>query len=217
MNTINDFNALLNRRLSYVDFVRQCLIKDYVYDKDKKYATCTCIVPNYNGEDTCEISQVIALTTNTSQIKWQDYMHGLLIKMQTPYATAEQINQKKPADRLGYWNIARECYFAMIVPTDEVLSNITHNITKASEQIDIVAPKVYVGNESTNVLNEICKYLKELKTFFDEFKQNAPTIALQPNTGASKMVVASTQAGQKTQELYDKITEIVNTEATKDE
>lgn len=216
MNIINDFDSLLNQSLADIDFVRQCLIKDYTYDKDKKYATCTCIVSNYEGKEYCEISQVIALTTHPSQIKWQDYMTGLIIKMQTPYATAEQINQKEPADRLGWRNISRECYFVLIVPSDEVLSNITHNITNASEQIDIVSPKVYIGSENTNVLKEICNYLKDLKSFFDELQKNAPTIALQAGTGAAKMVESSTQTGVKTQELYDKIAEIVDTELTKE-
>ena len=101
---------------------------------------------------------------------------------------------------------------AIAIPTSETLDNILKTTIKAKEQANVVSPKIYLGSEEVNVLNEISEYLMELKDFFDKFAQNAPTLSAQPASGSAQMQMASQQMSQKTQKIYDKITEIVKTE-----
>lgn len=215
MQQINDFYNVLNFYLSKQETIQQCIIKDYAVSDDKSLATCTALVANTNDNSIKEYKNIACFVGSAVDIEFENYMSGIIIRLQKNYIDAQSISNQNLFTKYDYFNLMDSTLIAIIIPTSEVLDNILKTTIKAKEQANMVSPKLYVGSEDVNVLNEISEYLKELKGFFDEFAQNAPTLSAQPATGSAKMQVASQQMSQKTQGIYDKITEVVKTELEK--
>lgn len=212
MQEINDFYNVLNFYLSKQENIQQCIIKDYAVAEDKSIATCTALVANTNENSIKEYKNVACFVGSAVDIEFENYMSGVLLKMQKGYISSQDISYQKLFKKYPYFNMLDTSLIAIAIPTSETLDNILKTTIKAKEQANIVSPKIYLGSEEVNVLNEISEYLNELKGFFDKFAQNAPTLAAQPGPGSAQMQTASQQMSQKTQEIYDKITEIVKTE-----
>lgn len=212
MQEINDFYNVLNFYLSKQENIQQCIIKDYAVTDDKTLATCTALVANTNENSIKEYKNVACFVGSAVDIEFENYMSGILLKMQKSYINSQDISDQKLFKKYPYFNMLDTSLIAIAIPTSETLDNILKTTIKAKEQANVVSPKIYLGSEEVNVLNEISEYLNELKGFFDKFAQNAPTLAAQPGPGSAQMQTASQQMSQKTQEIYDKITEIVKTE-----
>lgn len=212
MQEINDFYNVLNFYLSKQENIQQCIIKDYAVAEDKSIATCTALVANTNENSIKEYKNVACFVGSAVDIEFENYMSGVLLKMQKGYISSQDISDQKLFKKYPYFNMLDTSLIAIAIPTSETLDNILKTTIKAKEQANVVSPKIYLGSEEVNVLNEISEYLNELKGFFDKFTQNAPTLAAQPGPGSAQMQTASQQMSQKTQEIYDKITEIVKTE-----
>ena len=212
MNQVNDFYNVLNFYLSKQESIQQCIIKDYAITEDKTIATCTAIVANTNDNSIKEYKNIACFIGSAVDIEFENYMSGVLIRLQKNYIDSQSISNQNLFSKYDYFNIMDSTLIAIIIPTSEVLDNILKTTIKAKEQANMVSPKLYVGSEEVNVLNEMSEYLMELKDFFDKFAQNAPTLSAQPASGSAQMQVASQQMSQKTQEIYDKITEVVKTE-----
>ena len=212
MQEINDFYNVLNFYLSKQENIQQCIIKDYAMAEDKSIATCTALVANTDENSIKEYKNVACFVGSAVVIEFENYMSGVLLKMQKSYISSQDISDQKLFKKYPYFNMLDTSLIAIAIPTSETLDNILKTTIKAKEQANVVSPKIYLGSEEVNVLNEISEYLMELKDFFDKFAQNAPTLSAQPASGSAQMQMASQQMSQKTQKIYDKITEIVKTE-----
>lgn len=142
---------------------------------------------------------------------------GLLIDIKLDLSNLLNSNTAGGANRQTYFifipfNLIAS--FESNADTFEIKSpKLQDSISVTDEMIQVKTSKsLYVGSNDVNVLNEISEYLNELKGFFDKFAQNAPTLATQPGPGSAQMQTASQQMSQKTQEVYDKISEIVKAE-----
>lgn len=201
MKQINDFYTLLGKYLTKQMIISQCIIKDYAVD-DNGNATCTAIVPfnetNLDGVE--EYTNVNCFVGSAVDIKYNDYMSGILLRQNTPYTTANNVSQKQKVPLFSYFNSCTNALIAIIIPNAETIGNITSATIKAD--------KCYFGDKDTNILDEFSEYLKLLKDFFDQFAQNAPTISQQPADGSAKMVTLCQQMSQKTDEIYQTLTKI---------
>ena len=212
MQEKNDFYNILNRYLSSTQSIYQCIIKDYVVDKGKSIGKCTAIIPNaYTGQKefkntTCYVGSALDITFDT-------YMQGILIRLQNRDTTAQNISNQKEVQKYDYFNNSTDSYIAIIIPHSETISNILTAEIRAKTHFKAIAPKCYVGSQEVNVLDEFTEYLKLLKDFFDKLMQNAPNIASIPGAGAGAVQMASQEIGMKTDELYNKLTEITKIEA----
>lgn len=217
MKEINDFYNVLNFYLSKQENIQQCIIKDYAIAEDKSIATCTALVANTNDDSIKEYKNVACFIGSAVDIEFENYMSGVLLKMQKNYIASQDISDQKLFKKYPYFNMLDTSMIAIAIPTSETLDNILKTTIKAKEQANLISPKLYIGSEEVNVLNELSEYLMELKDFFDKFAQNAPTLSAQPASGSAQMQTASQQMSQKTQEIYDKITEIVKVELEKND
>lgn len=217
MKEINDFYNVLNFYLSKQENIQQCIIKDYAIAEDKSIATCTAIVANTNDDSIKEYKNVACFIGSAVDMEFENYMSGVLLKMQKNYIASQDISDQKLFKKYPYFNMLDTSMIAIAIPTSETLDNILKTTIKAKEQANLISPKLYIGSEEVNVLNEISEYLMELKDFFDKFAQNAPTLSAQPASGSAQMQAASQQMSQKTQDIYDKITEIVKVELEKND
>lgn len=217
MKEINDFYNVLNFYLSKQENIQQCIIKDYAIAEDKSLATCTALVANTNDDSIKEYKNVACFIGSAVDIEFENYMSGVLLKMQKNYIASQDISDQKLFKKYPYFNMLDTSMIAIAIPTSETLDNILKTTIKAKEQANLISPKLYIGSEEVNVLNELSEYLVELKDFFDKFAQNAPTLSAQPASGSAQMQTASQQMSQKTQEIYDKITEIVKVELEKND
>lgn len=217
MKEINDFYNVLNFYLSKQENIQQCIIKDYAIAEDKSLATCTALVANTNDDSIKEYKNVACFIGSAVDMEFENYMSGVLLKMQKNYIASQDISDQKLFKKYPYFNMLDTSMIAIAIPTSETLDNILKTTIKAKEQANIISPKLYIGSEEVNVLNELSEYLVELKGFFDKFAQNAPTLSAQPASGSAQMQTASQQMSQKTQEIYDKITEIVKVELEKND
>lgn len=226
MKQVNDLYQYLSYYLSTEAIVSQCIIKDYVVSEEEGkegLAFCTVVLPNANDGSVTEITNVNCFMGSAVDITYQDYMHGIFIKLQAPYTKAQDISAQTPISKYDYFHLAVDGHIAIIFPHTETLSNILtaklsaqNRIDIASEFIAVNANQIYLGNQETNVLNELSEYLTQLKDFFDKLSQYAPTISQLPADGSAKIVALATQLSTSTQEVYDKITKIVNTELSED-
>lgn len=227
MKQINDFFTILNSHLSQDAIVKQCIIKDYVVSQEEGkegLAFCTAIIPSTNNAGVVEITNVHCFVGGSIDITYQDYMHGILIKLQAPYTKAQDISTKVLQKEYSYFHFAVDGYIAIILPHAETISNLlTAKLTAKdkveikSEFIGMQANQIYVGNKETNVLNELSEYLMQLKDFFTQLAQYAPTFSQLPANGSAQTVTLSTQMATKTDEVYQKVTKIVNTKMEDDE
>lgn len=217
MKEINDFYNVLNFYLSKQENIQQCIIKDYAIAEDKSLATCTALVANTNDDSIKEYKNVACFIGSAVDMEFENYMSGVLLKMQKNYIASQDISDQKLFKKYPYFNMLDTSMIAIAIPTSETLDNILKTTIKAKEQANLISPKLYIGSEEVNVLNELSEYLMELKDFFDKFAQNAPTLSAQPASGSAQMQTASQQMSQKTQEIYDKITEIVKVELEKND
>lgn len=217
MKEINDFYNVLNFYLSKQENIQQCIIKDYAIAEDKSLATCTALVANTNDDSIKEYKNVACFIGSAVDMEFENYMSGVLLKMQKNYIASQDISDQKLFKKYPYFNMLDTSMIAIAIPTSETLDNILKTTIKAKEQANLISPKLYIGSEEVNVLNELSEYLMELKDFFDKFAQNAHTLSAQPASGSAQMQTASQQMSQKTQEIYDKITEIVKVELEKND
>lgn len=142
---------------------------------------------------------------------------GLLLDIKLDLSNLLNSNTAAGANRQTYFifipfNLIAS--FESNADTFEIKSpKLQDSISITDEMIQVKTSKsLYVGSNEVNVLNEISEYLSELKDFFDKFAQNAPTLSAQPGPGSAQMQTASQQMSQKTQSVYDKISEIVKAE-----
>ncbi len=142
---------------------------------------------------------------------------GLLLDIKLDLSNLLNSNTAAGANRQTYFifipfNLIAS--FESNADTFEIKSpKLQDSISITDEMIQVKTSKsLYVGSNEVNVLNEISEYLSELKDFFDKFAQNAPTLSAQPGPGSAQMQAASQQMSQKTQAVYDKISEIVKAE-----
>ena len=142
---------------------------------------------------------------------------GLLLDIKLDLSNLLNSNTAAGANRQTYFifipfNLIAS--FESNADTFEIKSpKLQDSISVTDEMIQVKTSKsLYVGSNDVNVLNEISEYLSELKDFFDKFAQNAPTLSAQPGPGSAQMQAASQQMSQKTQSVYDKISEIVKAE-----
>lgn len=207
MQRINDFYTILNDFLSRQENIQQCIIKDYVFDKDKGIATCTALVPKTDIEQQ-ELRNIVCYIGSAVDITFSDYMQGILLNIQNRYVSAQDISTQTPAVKYDYFNSTTDNLIAIIIPHSETIDNILTASITAKESFKAQAPKCYIGSEEVNVLDELSEYLALLKDFFDKFAQNAPTLSAQPGSGSAVMQQASTEMSAKTDEIYKKISEI---------
>lgn len=212
MQEKNDFYNILNRYLSSTQSIYQCIIKDYVVDKEKSIGKCTAIIPNaYTGQK--EFKNTTCYVGSALDITFDAYMQGILIRLQNRDTSAQNISNQKEVQKYDYFNNSTDSFIAIIIPHSETISNILTAEIRAKTHFKAIAPKCYVGSQEVNVLNEFTEYLKLLKDFFDKLMQNAPNIASIPGAGAGAVQMASQEIGMKTDELYNKLTEITKIEA----
>lgn len=209
-----DFDDALNDSLGTQPIIQQCIISDYALSDDKSSATCTVTLPNYDNGDVDDPEPVIlkniqCLIGSAVDITWSDYMSGILINLQNPFTTAQSLSEQKAVTKYDFFNFTTDNLLAIVLPHSETIANILTAKIQANETARIVAPQIYAGDDSTNVLNELSEYLQTLKTFFDNLVQYVPTIALQPGSGAAQVVAAAQQISTETDTLYNKISPIV--------
>lgn len=209
MRQVNDFYTLLNKFLSRQRNIQQCIIKNYVEDKEKRIATCTAIVPNSFGGSK-EFKNIVCYIGSAIDITFESYMQGILLNMQNQYAKAQDISSQVNVRSYNYFTPTTDSMIAIIIPHSETITNILTTNIVAKESFKAQAPKCYIGNDEINVLNELSEYLALLKEYFDNVAQAAPSISQLPADGSAKLAQASTEMSAKTDEIYQKITDITN-------
>lgn len=209
-----DFRDALNTILSSQPIIHQCIIQDYATGDDGS-ATCTVVLPNAINEDiegdtATTLKNINCLVGSNADITFENYMSGILINFQAPYTTAMDISQQSEITKYDYFNITTDNLLAIILPNQETMDNILTSTIRAQNLVKLQASQVYVGDESTNVLNELSEYLTKLKSFFDDMVSYMPSVSLQPGTGAASLVTSATTIGTETQSLYQKISAITD-------
>lgn len=197
MQQTNDFYTYLNAFLSKQCIIQQCVIKDYATDGTS--ATCTVVLPQ-NSYSQGIYKNINCFVGSPVDIVFDTYMSGIVIRQQTQYNKANDIEQRKETKMLGYFNSIDESMIAIILPNVETLPNIKEALIKADH--------CYFGNTETNILDEFSEYVSLMKGFFEKLAMNAPTIALQPGAGAATIQSEAQVMQQKSDELYQKLTKI---------
>lgn len=207
MQNVNDFYTILNEFLSRKRNIQQCIIKDYAINAENGIATCTAIIPNsISGNKTfknvhCYIGSAVDITFDT-------YMQGILLNLQNKYANTQTISSQVEVKGYDYFTPTTDSLIAIIIPHSETIGNILSANISAKESFKAQAPKCYVGSAEVNVLDELSEYLALLKDYFDKVAQAAPQISQLPAGGSAQLQMASQEMSQKTDEIYQKITEI---------
>lgn len=144
MQQINDFYTLLNKFLSRQKNIQQCIIKDYVDDKENGIATCTAIVPNsFSGNK--EFKNVVCYIGSAIDITFENYMQGILLNLQNQHAKAQDISSQKNIQSYDYFTPTTDSYIAIVIPHSETITNILTADIVAKESFKAQAPKCYVG------------------------------------------------------------------------